>query len=98
MFQTGALCGMMPQESPAFRRTMERYKESIPKTGLSLERGTSRVPPDGYYYVLEGGEIQARYRNLKQARRRYKELLVKSGWGPSRHASEDRAGDISREA
>ena len=76
---------------------MDPYKESVPATGLSLERNTSRVPTDGHYYVLNQGEIQGRYRSLKQARKRYKELLALSGWSPDRNVSDDSNRDISRE-
>lgn len=43
---------------------------------------TTRVPDDGYYYVLYKGETVGRYRSLQQAAKRYKALLEESGYKP----------------
>lgn len=51
------------------------YKQSVPALGLSIQRGTSAVPADGYYYVLLHGEIAGRYRGLRQATARYQALI-----------------------
>lgn len=61
---------------------MEAYRQSIPGLGPAIERGTSRVPDDGYFYVLLAGELQGRHRTLKQAQLQYKRLIVAEGWKP----------------
>ena len=76
---------------------MEPYRESVPHIELSLERHTSRVPPDGHYYVLLRGEVQGRYRSLRQARGHYKQLLAKSGWKPRRNDSAKATWDVAQE-
>ena len=58
------------------------YRQAVPAIGLSLERSTGRVPDDGYYYVLQRGEVRGRHRALKPAKTQYKELLSGSGWKP----------------
>jgi hypothetical protein len=61
---------------------MDAYRQTLPAAGLSIERHTGRVPDDGHYYVLVRGNIKGRYRALKQAQARYKELAAESGWSP----------------
>jgi hypothetical protein len=61
---------------------VDSYRQFVPAIGLSIERCTSAVPSDGYYYVLNGGKIEGRFRTLKDAQRRYKELLEASGYRP----------------
>ena len=66
------------------KRTAEfaSYKQSIPNTGLSLERHTKSVPGDGFYYVLLGGEIKGRFRNKNAALELYREVLKTIGYTP----------------
>lgn len=61
---------------------MEPYRQTIPAISLSLERYTAAVPDDGYYYVLKDGRVEGRFRTLRQAQARYKELLAASGYQP----------------
>jgi len=61
---------------------VEAYKQSIPYIGLSLERATSNIPRDGYFYVLLRGEIKGKFRSLKRAQLVYKALLQESGYKP----------------
>lgn len=75
---------------------MESYRQAIPAIGLSLERYTGAVPDDGYYYVLKDGEVKGRFRTLRQAQAKYKELLAASGYQPP--PLQPRKVDPSREA
>lgn len=61
---------------------MESYRQSIPAIELSLECHTRAVPQDGYYYVLMKGQIEGRFRTMKQALTKYRELLDASGYAP----------------
>ena len=61
---------------------MEPYRQAIADLSLSLERGTARVPGDGYYYIVLRGEVQGRFRTLRQAQVKYKELVATTGYKP----------------
>ncbi len=61
---------------------MEPYRQSIAAVGLAIERGTAAVPDDGYFYVLFAGQVQGRYRTLKQAQAQYREILSNQDWKP----------------
>jgi hypothetical protein len=61
---------------------MEPYRQVIAVLDLAIERGTKRVPGDGYFYVVLKGEILGRYRTLKAALQRYKGILSEHGWKP----------------
>jgi len=61
---------------------VEAYRQAIAAINLSIERCTAAVPPDGYYYVLKDGKIEGRFRSLRQAQAKYKELLAASGYQP----------------
>jgi len=61
---------------------MEPYRQAIPDLALSIERGTPRVPSDGYYHVLFSGRSQGRYRSLKQAQAQYRKILAGLDWKP----------------
>lgn len=97
MFQSALDRGIIYAEKTGWTdQEMESYKQSIPAMGLSLERCTSEVPNDGYYYVLLLGKVKGRHRSLKKAQAQYKELLDESGWRPT---PQDRAEmDVGREA
>jgi len=58
------------------------YRQSIQAIELSLERSTPKVPGDGYFYVLLGGEIKGKFRNKGDALKMYKALLDASGYKP----------------
>ena len=61
---------------------VKAYRQAIPAIELSIERCTSQVPDDGYYYVLLRGEVKARHRLLRVALAQYKAVLQESGWRP----------------
>jgi len=61
---------------------VEAYRQTMPGSGVSIERFTALVPPDGYYYVLKAGSVEGRFRSLRQAQTKYKELLDTSGYKP----------------
>lgn len=58
------------------------YRQTQPAIGLSLERLTDAVPRDGAYYLLQDGEIVARYGSLKAAKAAWDDALAASGWTP----------------
>jgi hypothetical protein len=76
--------------------SVESYKQSIPATGLSLERATASVPRDGHFYVLLHGQIKGRFRAMRQALALYKSLLEESGYTPPPPG--DRKAHPAREA
>lgn len=43
------------------------YSQRLPSRGLAIEEGTTSVPGDGRYYVLEHGVVRKSFRSLKQA-------------------------------
>ena len=54
----------------------EPYLQYVPGPGLSLERNTSTVPKDGWYYVIRDGEIISRSKSLTQAQKEYIAIRV----------------------
>ena len=50
------------------------YRQRLDGYDLAIEEGTSRVPGDGYFYVVHNGEIEGRFRSLAQARKLYKTI------------------------
>lgn len=71
-------------------KATEPYRQSIPDIHLSLEYCTDSVPQDGHYYVLRDGQIEGRFRTLKEAQVRYKQLVAESGHvGPGKLAKAD---------
>lgn len=68
-------------------KATEPYRQSIPDIHLSLEYCTASVPRDGHYYVVKDGQIDGRFRTLKEAQSRYKQLISQSGYaGPREKA------------
>lgn len=61
---------------------MEPYRQGIRELDLAIERGTTRVPPDGRFYVILKGEVLGSHRTLKQARAQYKDILTRQDWTP----------------
>jgi hypothetical protein len=53
---------------------MAMYRQSLPDHNLSIEQDTDAVPSDGFYYVIQNGVQQGRYRSLAQAQKRYTEI------------------------
>lgn len=64
---------------------MERYRQAIPDLELAVERGTPRVPDDGYFYVLFKGETRGRHRTLKKTQTQYREIAARQHWKPAQH-------------
>jgi hypothetical protein len=54
---------------------MSFYRQTVPESGLAIERATENAPDDKYY-VLRNGEVVASYRSLKQAQKKYEEILA----------------------
>lgn len=50
------------------------FRQEIPRVGLSIQRGTSAVPDDGFYYVLHSGEVVYRSRSQVRALAEYRRL------------------------
>ncbi len=48
-----------------------------------MERATSAVPDDGWFYVIVQGEIRGRFRQKKKAEILYREILDESGYAPT---------------
>jgi hypothetical protein len=68
-------------------KATEPYRQSIPDIHLSLEYCTALVPRDGHYYVIKDDQIDGRFRTLKEAQSRYKQLISQSGYtGPKEGA------------
>ena len=49
----------------------EPYRQYVPGTGLSLERNTDTIPKDGWFYVMQNGEVIGRFKTLKHAQQEY---------------------------
>ena len=73
------------------------YKQGIPCSGVSLERGTSRVPNDGRFYLLVNDEVREQFRTLGQAQVAYRALLKEIGYQPP-SSSEGIRVDPARDA
>lgn len=63
-------------------KATEPYRQSIPDIHLSLEYCTASVPRDGHYYVVKDGRIDGRFRTLKEAQVRYRQMVADSGYTP----------------
>jgi len=60
----------------------EPYRQYVPGTGLSLERNTDIIPKDGWFYVMQNGEVIGRFKTLKHAQQEYvvvRDTLVERG-------------------
>lgn len=78
---------------------MASYRQHLPALDLSLERETERVPHDGYWYLLRGGEQVGRFRSERAARDAWKRVVDESGWRPEKReidAEERRRLDVER--
>lgn len=51
------------------------YRQVNPRASISIERNTSRVPPDSKYYIIKDGEVIASFRSLKKAQSCYQQLV-----------------------
>lgn len=73
------------------------YRQQIERANLSLECNTAAVPQDDYYYVIHDGKVVGRYRSLKTAQAKYKEILASLDLPPlerdenERRQAQDRA-------
>lgn len=74
------------------------YRQYIPEIKLSLEKGTSRVPEDGRYYIVRDGCIIGIFTSLKRGEERFKQLVAESGYKPNSSQDEKPgSGDESME-
>ena len=53
------------------------YRQTYPSLNLSIEEGTSKVPADGRFYVIERDGIVQGFATLKQGLRRYEQLKAR---------------------
>jgi hypothetical protein len=60
----------------------DAFVQRLPALGLTLERYTAAVPPDGYWYITRENEIVGRYRNRKAAKEAWDQIVADSGWKP----------------
>jgi hypothetical protein len=67
------------------------YRQHLPALGLSIERLTPGVPPDGGWYLLRDGEELGRFRSLKAAQAEWDVVVANSGWQPARKAADPAA-------
>lgn len=61
----------------------EPYRQMLPDLELAIERLTERVPPDGWWYVLQAGEQLGRFRSLAHAQAAWRRIVRDSGWRAS---------------
>jgi hypothetical protein len=80
--QFDTLSGCIINSMGARSRKAELFKQSVPAIGLSVERCSSRVPHDGYFYVLLRDEIRGRFRLRAHANELYRALIQQSGYQP----------------
>lgn len=66
----------------------DAYVQLLPALGLSIERYTERVPGDGGWYLMHGGELLGRFRNLKQAQSAYADAIATTGWTPPKREAD----------
>lgn len=48
------------------------------RADVSIEQDTERVPKDGKFYVLRGSEVIGVFRTMREARRKYEELVPRN--------------------
>lgn len=72
------------------------YRQAIERANLSIECDTPAVPNDGYFYVLHLGREVGRYKSLKQAQRKYGEILSGLNLAPLEISAEERASAQAR--
>jgi hypothetical protein len=58
------------------------YTQRLPALDLCIQQNTVAVPADGFYYVLKGGQILGRHRNLKAAQDEWRAIIGQEGWEP----------------
>lgn len=59
------------------------YRQFLPELELSIERYTDAVPDDGAWYLMQFGQELGRFRSLKAAQERWKEVVRESDWTPT---------------
>src|SRR5262249_40211342 len=70
---------------PRIRRVPRQpptYIQRLPALGLSIQKNTPEVAPDGRFYLLRDGEVLGRYRSLPAAKNAWQEVLDAAGWQP----------------
>lgn len=58
------------------------YRHIIPQLNLSIERNTAKVPNDGRFYIVRDGHTIERFRYIKKAEERFRQLVKESGYKP----------------
>lgn len=53
---------------------VQPYRQAVPTYGLSVERGTAAVPPDGCFHVLLRGEELLTTKSEREALAKYRQL------------------------
>jgi hypothetical protein len=59
------------------------YRQGVEDIDLWLERATERVPNDGKFYVLLGGDLKGKSGSRNRALALYRRLLDESGYKPA---------------
>jgi hypothetical protein len=60
----------------------DQYVQRLPALGLSIERNTPAVPPDGRWHLIRDDVELDTFRTLKAAQEAWRELIAASGWTP----------------
>lgn len=60
----------------------DRYVQRLPALGLSIERNTEAVPPDGRWHLLRDGVEIGCFRSRTAAQDAWREIVDTSGWKP----------------
>ncbi len=61
---------------------VNNYKSYIPDLKISIEKNTTDVPNDNYYYVIKDGKKIEKARTLKKAKTIFDKLVDESGYKP----------------
>jgi hypothetical protein len=64
------------------KKQNETYRQFIPEIDLSIERNTSKVPPDGRFHIVKSGRIIESFRSRKRAEERFRQLVAEEGFKP----------------
>ncbi len=60
----------------------DQYVQRLPALGLSIERNTPSVSPDGRWHLIRDGIEIDSYRSLKAAQTAWREIVAASDWTP----------------
>lgn len=68
------------------KRPRQPYRQQLPALELSIESLTDSVPDDGWWYLMQRGELLGRFRSLKLAKEEWDRIVAESGWQPGKKA------------